>query len=280
MQVKNSPWYYGGIASVAAVIITHPLDTIKVQLQTQQKVTRGFFGTVNTIAKDHGIRAFYNGISASVLRQATYSTTRFAVYDLGKKFMKTKSNKDMPFIQKIMLAGVSGVIGSLIGSPADLVNVRMQNDTKLPVEQRRNYKHCFEALHRIFKNEGFDGLFKGTRVACSRGMLVTIGNLAIYDEMKYQLILSTHFTDSLNTHFISSIGAAIASTALTMPLDVVKTRLMKSKPGEYTGYVDCCRDVLRNGVSGFFKGMTPAFMRMGPQTVLLFLFLEQLKKHF
>ena len=49
-----------------------------------------------------------------------------------------------------------------IGSPADLVNVRMQNDTKLPVEQRRNYKHCFEALHRIFKNEGFDGLFKGT----------------------------------------------------------------------------------------------------------------------
>lgn len=38
----------------------------------------------------------------------------------------------------------------------------MQNDTKLPIEQRRNYKHCFEALYRIFKNEGFNGLFKGT----------------------------------------------------------------------------------------------------------------------
>lgn len=71
---------------------------------------------VSTIARNHGMRAFYNGLSASVLRQATYSTTRFAVYDLGKKFMKRKNKKDMPFVQKILLAGVSGVIGSLVGN--------------------------------------------------------------------------------------------------------------------------------------------------------------------
>lgn len=47
------------------------------------------------------------------------------------------------------------------GSPADLVNVRMQNDNKLPMEQRRNYKHCFDALIRIVKSEGVTGMFKG-----------------------------------------------------------------------------------------------------------------------
>jgi hypothetical protein len=37
-------WYLGGIASMGAVCFTHPLDTIKVQLQTQQQVKFGFFG--------------------------------------------------------------------------------------------------------------------------------------------------------------------------------------------------------------------------------------------
>ncbi len=41
---KEAPWYYGGLASIGAVCFTHPLDTIKVQLQTQQKATFGLFG--------------------------------------------------------------------------------------------------------------------------------------------------------------------------------------------------------------------------------------------
>lgn len=156
----------------------------------------------------------------------------------------------------------------------------MQNDSKLPIDQRRNYKHCFEALYRIFRQEGVAGLFKGTLMACSRGVMVTIGHLAFYDEIKYQLILSTYFKDNLLTHFTSSIGAAVTATTITMPLDVLKTRMMNSKPGEYSGILDCAKDILKNGPSGFFKGFTPAFVRMGPQTVLLFVFLEQLKKHF
>ena len=63
--------------------------------------------------------ALYNGISAAILRQATYSTTRFAVYDIGKIIIHKKSkNKhpDLPFYQKIGLAGMSGVIGGIIGN--------------------------------------------------------------------------------------------------------------------------------------------------------------------
>lgn len=65
----------------------------------------------------NGFVGLYSGISAAVLRQATYSTTRFAVYDVGKKYMaKNSKNKgDMPFVQKIILAGGSGLIGSFVG---------------------------------------------------------------------------------------------------------------------------------------------------------------------
>lgn len=37
------------------------------------------------------------------------------------------------------LAGLGGFAGGFVGNPADLVNVRMQNDVKLPPEQRRKY---------------------------------------------------------------------------------------------------------------------------------------------
>lgn len=34
------------------------------------------------------------------------------------------------------------------------------------------------------------------------------------------------------------------------------------------------------GPAGFFKGFVPAFVRLGPHTILLFLFLEQLRRNF
>ena len=34
-------------------------------------------------------------------------------------------------------SGVSGAFGGFVGTPGDLVNVRMQNDVKLPIDQRR-----------------------------------------------------------------------------------------------------------------------------------------------
>jgi dicarboxylate transporter 10 len=34
------------------------------------------------------------------------------------------------------------------------------------------------------------------------------------------------------------------------------------------------------GPLGFYKGYVPAFIRLAPQTILTFVFLEQLRKHF
>ena len=35
------------------------------------------------IVKNQGVSALYSGLSASLLRQLTYSTTRFAIYDVS-----------------------------------------------------------------------------------------------------------------------------------------------------------------------------------------------------
>ena len=45
----------------------------------------------------------------------------------------------IPFYMKILMASAGGACGGFVGTPGDLVNVRMQNDIKLPLEKRRKY---------------------------------------------------------------------------------------------------------------------------------------------
>lgn len=51
--------------------------------------------------------------------------------------MLEASGHSIQFHDKLLLAAVTGAVGGVVGTPADVVNVRMQNDVKLPLELRR-----------------------------------------------------------------------------------------------------------------------------------------------
>lgn len=55
--------------------------------------------------------------------QLTYSTTRFAIYETMKKRI-VEPGQNLLFYQKVLLAGVSGFVGGVVGTPADMINVR------------------------------------------------------------------------------------------------------------------------------------------------------------
>lgn len=67
------------------------------------------------------------------------------------------------------------------------------------------------------------------------------------------------------------------ATVLTQPLDVLKTRAMNAKPGEFKGPLDLIKFTARQGPQAFFKGFIPAFVRLGPHTILTFIFKEQME---
>ena len=67
---------------------------------------------------------------------------------------------------------------------------------------------------------------------------------------------------------------------MTQPLDVLKTRSMNARLGESQGSLALVRATLREGPGAFYKGYVPAFVRLGPQTVLTFVFFEQLRIRF
>jgi len=109
---------------------------------------------------------------------------------------------------------------------------------------------------------------------------MTIGQLCFYDTVKQSLMATGKFGDNLTTHFVASLAAGAIATTMTQPLDVLKTRSMNAKPGEFKNGLDLIKYTGRNGPLAFYKGYVPAFVRLGPQTILTFVFFEQLRINF
>uniref|UniRef100_A0A8C5KWM7 Solute carrier family 25 (mitochondrial carrier, dicarboxylate transporter), member 10 n=1 Tax=Jaculus jaculus TaxID=51337 RepID=A0A8C5KWM7_JACJA len=252
-EARVSRWYFGGLASCGAACCTHPLDLLKVHLQTQQEVKLRMTGMALHVVRSDGFLALYNGLSASLCRQMTYSLTRFAIYETMRDRMTKDSQGPLPFHSKVLLGGISGLTGGFVGTPADLVNVRFVCTPCPP-----SYAHALDGLYRV---------------ACEGER-----RLSCYDQAK-QLVLNTgYMSDNIFTHFVASFIAGGCATFLCQPLDVLKTRLMNSK-GEYQGVFHCAVETAKLGPQAFFKGLFPAGIRLIPHTVLTFLFLEQLRKH-
>ncbi|KAI7697284.1 hypothetical protein SSS_02555 [Sarcoptes scabiei] len=194
-QILLARWYFGGLASAGAACCTHPLDLIKVHLQTSfsnaaangQK--RSMISTVMNVIKNDGFLALYNGLTASLLRQLTYSTTRFGIYEIAKQHVAPDGG-NIPLYQRVILAGLSGAAGGLVGTPADMINVRMQNDIKLPLDQRRNYKNAIDGLIKVYRLEGLKSLFNGATMATSRAIMMSI----VVDVRSIQILIVAIFT--------------------------------------------------------------------------------------
>ncbi|XP_030374632.1 mitochondrial dicarboxylate carrier [Scaptodrosophila lebanonensis] len=271
---RKPRWWSGGVCSAIAVTTTHPLDLVKVQLQTAvDKAPVSVI--VSNIFKKAGILGFYSGISASWFRQLTYTTTRFALYEWGKQFVDANNVS-----AKVQLATFAGIVGGIVGVPGDVVTVRLQNDIKMPPEKRRGYKHVFDGLYRIQKEEGVRSLFRGTVPAVTRAVLLTIGTNAAYDQVKQILKGTIELKDGLPLHFLTSSIAGCIGTLLTQPIDVIKTRYMNAKPGEFSGIGAVVVSIAKQGPFAFYKGFIPALLRVSPNTIITFMLYEQARIRF
>lgn len=305
----------GGIASIVAGCSTHPLDLIKVRMQLQGESAAaaavpqpalafqagahtvtlphapptkpGPIGICTQILRAEGAAGLFSGISATMLRQTLYSTTRMGLYDILKKRWTQENGGVLPLHRKIAAGLIAGGVGAAVGNPADLAMVRMQADGRLPLADRRNYRSVGDAIARMTRDEGVRSLWRGSALTVNRAMIVTASQLATYDQAK-EAILARRGpgADGLGTHVAASFAAGIVAAAASNPVDVVKTRVMNMKvapgaPPPYAGALDCALKTVRSeGVMALYKGFIPTVSRQGPFTVVLFVTLEQVRKVF
>ncbi|KAK9843706.1 hypothetical protein WJX81_003189 [Elliptochloris bilobata] len=252
---------------------------VKVRLQL------GAHGSPITVAKDiiakEGFGGLYCGLSAGLLRQATYTTARLGIFNnISTYLKKANDGKPLPLWQKAAAGLTAGGLGALVGSPADLTLIRMQADATMPAAARRNYKNVGDAMIRIVKEEGPVGLFRGAGPTVVRAMALNMGMLASNDQAK-EMLEAAGFPKGGNAVVLG--GATIAgffASACSLPFDFVKTRIQKMEPGPdgkfpYKGPADCAMKTLtQEGPLKFYTGFPTYCVRIAPHVAITLVMLE------
>ncbi len=267
---------YIGAAGCCAASITHPLDLTKYRLQTAT-VKQGMLRTMVQSVRTEGVTSLWHGLTATLLRQFTYSVTRFAVYEDMKTRVTARSGTAPTTAELALCSGTAGAVAGVVGNPAEIVLVRMCSDLNQPREARYGYRNCIDGLVRIVRDDGAATLFRGLAPNVVRSVVMNISQLGSYDLFKGILQRLDVLPDGPVLQTAASFCAGTLSTTMCTPIDVVKSRVQNLK-GSGVGVGTVIRDALaKDGPAVFFRGWTPAWLRLQPQTTLLFLFFEQFK---
>mmetsp|Transcript_20293 Transcript_20293/g.71765 ORF Transcript_20293/g.71765 Transcript_20293/m.71765 type:complete len:341 (-) Transcript_20293:137-1159(-) len=269
------PYVTGGLSAMFASACIQPIDLVKVRLQVGAG-TLGTVGVFRSVVKEEGVSGLYRGLSAALTRQATYGTARIGLHTaFSKKLKEQQGGGDLPLWKSFGSAFTSGAIASAIGNPFDVALVRCQADGTLPVAERRGYTNVFNAVTRIVKEEGVGALYHGYKPTLLRAIAMNVGMMASYDQVHDRVVKLNG--KGMVTDMLSSAAAGFFCAFLSLPPDMLKSRLQFAAPGTYRGLWDCATQVVRKeGVLTFWRGFDAYYMRCAPHAMIILMTRAQL----
>lgn len=237
------------------------------------------------ILKESGPKGLYSGLSAAVLRQVTYTTTRLGLYDNIRNAV-TPKNGPATAIHRVAAGVGAGATAAMVCNPVEVCLVRMQADGRLPVAERRGYRHVFDALLRIAREEGLTTYWRGCTPTVVRAIVVSVTQVAGYDQIKSLLLATGLFQENIKLHLTGSVSAGFIYSLASLPFDTTKTRMQTQTAGAdgkllYNSTVGTMVHIVRTeGLASMWKGFLPYFGRCGGHTVGMMIFVEQYKRLF
>ncbi|KAJ2880882.1 carnitine transporter [Coemansia aciculifera] len=246
----------GGFGGMCLVAAGHPLDLLKVRMQTstQYKSTMDCFR--KTLAES-GIRGMYRGMAAPLVG-ATPSPTD-----------KLSTN------QILFAGGFSAIPTTAVMAPMERIKCTLQvgaaNSTGVA------YKGPADAAMGIIRTGGFRSLFKGTCATLLRDVPGSVAYFGAYELIKKKLTNQSAGQGSISPLAIVTAGglAGMANWAVAIPPDVLKSRLQTSPEGKYTGVRQVFVEMMRvEGPGALFRGIGPAMLRAFPANAACFLGVE------
>mmetsp|Transcript_10795 Transcript_10795/g.15808 ORF Transcript_10795/g.15808 Transcript_10795/m.15808 type:complete len:808 (-) Transcript_10795:13-2436(-) len=148
-------------AGASQVMVTNPLEIVKIRLQVAGEVARqtgkapkGFM----TICKDLGFGGLYKGAGACLMRDVPFSGIYFPLYVFLKQLMLSEGQTVNDPHHLLLAGSFAGAVAASSTTPFDVVKTRLQVETQ---PGQVPYRGLIDTFRRIFVEEGFSAFFKG-----------------------------------------------------------------------------------------------------------------------
>lgn len=168
---------------------------------------------------------------------------------------------------------VSGMITRGLVQPLDVLKIRFQLQVE-PTSKRGGglYHGVFQSMLKIIRTEGVKGLWKGHVPAQLLSITYGVGQFWSYAVLTKAVSDVTHGKTQLPA--VCGGLAGVCGTLVSMPCDVVRTRLVaQGTPKLYSGVLEAGLKIVRHeGPLSLWKGLMPTLAMSAPQTALIFYF--------
>ncbi|XP_019639563.1 PREDICTED: graves disease carrier protein homolog isoform X1 [Branchiostoma belcheri] len=188
----------GSLGGMAAVILTYPLDMVRVRLMFQVKgehLYEGIWHTFRTIwAQEGGIMAFYRGFVPTLIGMVPYSGLSFFTFDTLKQLLLEsgpaiflqhggEGDRALRAPVNLVLGGVAGAIAQTASYPLDVTRRRMQ--LAVITANADKFSGCVQTLLTVYRTDGVKhGLYRGISVNYLRVIPQVAMSFCVYEICK------------------------------------------------------------------------------------------------
>lgn len=173
--------------------------------------------------------------------------------------------------------GFAGCITRFICQPLDVLKIRFQLQVE-PLSQDHmtsKYRTIMQSTRLVLKEEGLRAFWKGHNPAQVLSIIYGMSQFSSYEHCNHLLRSISTFEEHQNVrNFMCGALSGTVATVITLPLDVVRTRLISQDPNR--GYKNSVQGLkmiyVQEGVKGMYRGLSPAVFQIAPLTGGQFMF--------
>lgn len=260
--------FAGAVAGAVSRSIVSPFERLKILQQTQFGPSPKYVGilpSLRLILREEGIRGYFRGNWANVLRIAPTSAFQFYFYDAFLKLVQPDSSA-LCSSDRLLAGGLAGGVTLSLTYPLEFIRGR------LTVQTEDKYRSLSHAFRSVVRKEGVLALYKGLWPSLL-GIVPYVGmDFAAFYTFKSILLKDKRFCKddgtlgAVATLSCGGIAGALAQT-VSYPLDLIRRRMQVQDfvPGavKYKGVSDAVVSIIRaEGCAALYKGLAANYCKV------------------
>mmetsp|Transcript_8435 Transcript_8435/g.17556 ORF Transcript_8435/g.17556 Transcript_8435/m.17556 type:complete len:352 (+) Transcript_8435:165-1220(+) len=284
----------GGIAGSASVVVGHPMDTLKVRMQT----SKGNPSIPSLVigSKYGGPMTLFSGMGAPLSAACVVNALIFSSYGWSSRLYEQYSpNGFNPTVRSFTCGAFAGFVQAVVICPMEHVKCRLQI-----AEAAGSAKaaHPLQATFRAIltsggSNANIGALYRGWWITCWREIPAFGGYFALYDIFKDGIqesldklekesstptaSIGDQQHNNAHTWIASAMGGGLTGAltwAIVYPFDVIKTQIqtapIDTPRQERTIAAVYATIVKENGSKHLFRGLSVTCARAFPVNAIIF----------